>query len=183
MCRVAFLRYFTWKGGMRWSWWLSETTSWSPYDHQIMTPRQLFEWAVDNIPAISFQYLTTDDYKREEALLEHRFEQSRTIPGTRKLHCFIPLSRKHVCTKVYSSSSTSKRERVTLVENELLPEKINFKDLLHVPMMRSGGLHVFFKCPMTMNKYVLASSILMDHHDHSNIQPDQTFWLFQSRMF
>jgi len=89
-----------------------------------MTPRQLYEWAVDNIPAISFQYLTTDDYKREEALLEHRFEQSRTIPGTRKLHCFIPLSRKQVCTKIYSLSPTSKKERVTLVENELLPEEI-----------------------------------------------------------
>ena len=62
-----------------------------PYDHQIMTPHQLFEWAVDNIPAVSFQYVTIDDYKREEALLEHRFQQSRTIPGTRKLHCFIPL--------------------------------------------------------------------------------------------
>ena len=84
----------------------------------------MFEWAVDNIPAISFQYLTTDDYRREEALLEHRFEQSRTIPGTRKLHCFIPLSRKQVLTKIYSLSSTSRKERVTLVENELLPEEI-----------------------------------------------------------
>ena len=26
-----------------------------PYDQQIMTPRQLFEWAVNNIPAIAFQ--------------------------------------------------------------------------------------------------------------------------------
>ena len=60
-----------------------------PYDHQIMTPHQLFEWAVDNIPAVSFQYVTIDDYKREEALLEHRFQQSRTIPGTRKLHCYL----------------------------------------------------------------------------------------------
>ena len=26
-----------------------------PYDEQIMTPGQLFEWACDNIPAVSFE--------------------------------------------------------------------------------------------------------------------------------
>ena len=35
-----------------------------PYDQQIMTPRQLFEWAVINIPAMSFQYLMTTRMSR-----------------------------------------------------------------------------------------------------------------------
>ena len=95
-----------------------------PYDHQIMTPRQLFEWAVENIPATSFQYLTMDDYKREHTHLEQRFRQSRTIPGTRKLHSFVPLSRIKVSTKVYSFSATSKEERVTVLENEVASEEI-----------------------------------------------------------
>ncbi len=95
-----------------------------PYDHQIMTPRQLFEWAVVNIPATSFQYITLEDYKSEEVLLEQRFRQSRTIPGTRKLHCFIPVSRSKVSTKVYSSSATSTEKTVTIQENELVPEEI-----------------------------------------------------------
>ena len=95
-----------------------------PYDQQIMTPRQLFEWAVDNIPAVTFQYLTEDDYKSEQVLLEQRFEQSRTIPGTRKLHCFVPLSRHKVSTKAYSSSSISKVERVTIEEGDLVLEEI-----------------------------------------------------------
>lgn len=90
-----------------------------------MTPRQLFEWAVENVPAISFQYLTLDDYKREQALLEQRFQQSRTIPGTRKLHFFIPLSRNKVSTKVYPFSATSKEERVTILKSELASEEIN----------------------------------------------------------
>ncbi len=81
-----------------------------PYDHQIMTPRQLFEWAVVNIPATSFQYSTLEDYKSEEVLLEQRFQQSRTIPGTRKLHCFIPVSRSKVSTQVYSSTATSTKD-------------------------------------------------------------------------
>ena len=89
-----------------------------------MTPRQLFEWAVENIPATSFQYLTLDDYKREHTLLEQRFRQSRTIPGTRKLHSFVPLSRNKVSTKVYSFSATSKEERVTVLENEVASEEI-----------------------------------------------------------
>ena len=50
-----------------------------PYDQQIMTPRQLFDWAVDNIPAMAFKYLNMDDYKSEQILLEQRFKQSCMI--------------------------------------------------------------------------------------------------------
>ena len=31
-----------------------------PYDHQIMTPRQLYEWTSENISAMAFTYCTTD---------------------------------------------------------------------------------------------------------------------------
>ena len=94
------------------------------YDQQIMTPRQLFEWAVNNILAIAFQYLTMDDYKSEMIFLEEHFQQSRIIPGTRKLHCLIPLSRNKLSTKVYSSSAISKIERVTVQEGDLVLEEI-----------------------------------------------------------
>ena len=52
-----------------------------PYNEQIMTPRQLFEWACSNIPAVSFEYCSTEDYKREQTHLERRFERARTITG------------------------------------------------------------------------------------------------------
>ncbi len=77
----------------------------------------------DNIKATTFQYLTVEDYKREQILLE-RFQQSRTISGTHKLHSFIPLSRNKVSTKVYSFSATSKVQRVTVQEGDLVPEEI-----------------------------------------------------------
>ena len=32
-----------------------------PYDQQVMTPRQLFEWASDDVPAVSFEYCSTED--------------------------------------------------------------------------------------------------------------------------
>ena len=97
-----------------------------PYDQQIMTPRQLFDWAVDNIPAMAFKYLNMDDYKNEQILLEQRIKQSCTISGTHKLHCFIPLSRNKVflLKKVYSSSAISKIERVTVQKGDLVFEEI-----------------------------------------------------------
>ena len=87
-----------------------------------MTPRQLFEWAVNNIAAIVFQYLTIDDYKSEQIFLEEHFQHSRTIPGTRKHHCLILLSRNKLSTKVYSSSAISKIEIVTVQEGDLVLE-------------------------------------------------------------
>ena len=85
-----------------------------PYDQQIMTPRQLFDWAAENVPATFFQYCSLEDYKKEEIFLEKRFKQARTIPGTRRLHSFTPVSKTSTGTKEYSSSSSSKEERVTI---------------------------------------------------------------------
>ena len=96
-----------------------------PYDQQIMTPRQLFEWASDNIPAVSFEYCSTEDYKREQTYLEERFQRSRTIPGTRKLHSFAPIAKDRVRTRVFSSSTIFKEERVTSCESELPVEQIS----------------------------------------------------------
>ena len=81
-----------------------------PYEQQIMTPRQLFEWTSKNVPATVFSYCSSEDYKSEEQLLEERFQQSRTIPGTRKLHSFIPLRKTALSTRVYSLSTSSKEE-------------------------------------------------------------------------
>lgn len=91
-----------------------------PYDQQIMTPKQLYEWAVHNIPSVAFKYSTTNDYSIEEKKLKERFEQSCTIAGTHKLHAFIPLTTNTICTKVYSASALSKIEQVTKLEGELL---------------------------------------------------------------
>ncbi len=89
-----------------------------------MTPCQLFEWAAENIPTSFFKYCSLDDYKREEILLDRRFQQSRTIPGTQKIYSIISLTRSKVSTKVYSSLTTSKEERVTVLENDLEVEDI-----------------------------------------------------------
>ena len=69
---------------------------------------------------------------REQSSLEHRFQISRTIPGTRKLHSFVPISDSTVEVKFYSSSDVSRKERVTLTKNEIPPESIaGFVTCLH----------------------------------------------------
>ena len=83
-----------------------------PYEHQIMTLRQLYEWASDDISTVVFNYYTTDDYKNAETFLECRFQQSRTITGTQKLHCFIPFKIDRLYTKIFSNSSTQKEVKV-----------------------------------------------------------------------
>ena len=55
-----------------------------PYNNQIMTPRQLYEWAVDNIQSVHFEYSSMEDYREEAEHLEQRFLVSRTVTGTRK---------------------------------------------------------------------------------------------------
>ena len=90
-----------------------------PCDEQIMTPLQLFEWASNSIPGIVFMYCSCVEYEETKVQLEARFDNSRTIPGTRKLHSFVPVSRDTVRVRPFSSSFTSKEEKVPKQEAEL----------------------------------------------------------------
>ena len=47
-----------------------------PYDQQIMTPQQLYDWAHSNIQEISFHYCSIEEYKAEEQFLQNRFAQA-----------------------------------------------------------------------------------------------------------
>jgi hypothetical protein len=85
-----------------------------PYDQQIMTPRQLFDWATTAVPTVHFEYCTMQDYEREKQNLEQRFQASQTIQGTRKLHSFVPTSKDTLAVKPYSASALSKEVKVTL---------------------------------------------------------------------
>ena len=58
-----------------------------------MSPLQLFEWATESILGILFKYCCTEEYEEVKPYLETRFQNSRTVPGTHKLHSFIPYTR------------------------------------------------------------------------------------------
>ncbi len=84
-----------------------------PYTDQIVTPRQLFDWATINVPAVHFDYCSAEDNEMEQKYLEQRFMKARTIPGIRKLYSFIPISKDKLQVKAFSASSFSREERVT----------------------------------------------------------------------
>ena len=107
----------------------------------------VYEWASDNIPEINFKFCTLDDYKRAEFFLQDRFQRSKTIPGTQKLHCFFPLTNTTLRTKPYSNSSIQKEEKVALVEADELPSvEINeFVAVVHDEMWWIGCIHNVYK--------------------------------------
>ena len=84
-----------------------------PYEDQIMTPFQLYEWA------------STEEYKREKTFLEDRFQKSRTVVGTRSLHAFIPKTTDTITTKRFSLSTTSKDVKVMNERGELEMEEVS----------------------------------------------------------
>ena len=76
-----------------------------PYNDQIMTPRQLFDWAKSNIQNISFAYVTQEEYAAEEKLLEVRFSEAVTVPGTQQFHSFVPIKKGVLQVKYFSNST------------------------------------------------------------------------------
>ncbi len=105
-----------------------------PYNDQIMTPHQLFDWASTNIPAVHFDYCSSADYEAEQKNLEQRFMKARAIPGTRKLHSFIPVSKEKLLVRAFLASSSCR---------ELLLKMIylwnQFQDLLLAWLRENGG--------------------------------------------
>lgn len=83
------------------------------YNEQIMTPRQLYDWAKANIDNISFLYSTKDEHEAEEQTLKRRFEAATTIKGTQQFHSYTPVSETRVLVKSHSFSEVSSVEIVS----------------------------------------------------------------------
>ncbi|CAH0546678.1 unnamed protein product [Brassicogethes aeneus] len=83
-----------------------------PYQDQIMTPEQLFQFAQENIAGITFRFCTTADYETHAMYLEKRFAETLTIPGTQKVHSVIPVSKSKIMTKSFSLSLEQKTQEL-----------------------------------------------------------------------
>jgi hypothetical protein len=53
-----------------------KTSLQNPYVEEIMTPRQLYEWAVVKILSVTFEYCTVEDHSKEMMMFEKRFRKS-----------------------------------------------------------------------------------------------------------
>ena len=72
--------------------WLAAKASLQrPYHDQITTPHQLFQFVDSKIENVNSVFVTRNDYEQEAEQLKERFSKTRTIPGTQKLHSFVPL--------------------------------------------------------------------------------------------
>lgn len=74
----------------------------------ILNAKDLCDWAVDNIEGIISIFSSEEEYKKEEKLLLKRFNESKTIDGTRKFHCYIPISTDKIRVKYFSAAEDSK---------------------------------------------------------------------------
>lgn len=86
-----------------------------PYDQQILTPRQLYDFATENISSIDFELCTTQNYEEIQKFLLPRLNESKAIVGTQKFHSFVPLSENQIIVKPYYFSQDESLECVTEV--------------------------------------------------------------------
>ena len=100
----------------------------------------MYDWANEHIESIHFQYSTIEQHKEEEETLKHRIITARRIPGTQKLHSFVPLNKNHVQVKAFSFSNNSKIESVTAEESNL-----EFTEMVGFLICRYGG-HWWLGC-------------------------------------
>ena len=63
-----------------------------PYNDQILTPAQLFEFCKENINGIDFIFISKEIMEQVRNIMNKRFQiADKPIPGTRNFHHFIPL--------------------------------------------------------------------------------------------
>ena len=87
-----------------------------PYDKQILTPHQLYEFACAEIKTINFYYATTEEHNSEAEALQQRFDLARTIAETHGLHSFLPISKDKLEVREFSASPVAREECVSLMQ-------------------------------------------------------------------
>ena len=70
------------------------------YENTIKTPRELYDWAVQQtdkcITKLNFCYICKEQYTKMSEELEELFSQVKPIPGTQKFHSFVPSSNNQI---------------------------------------------------------------------------------------
>lgn len=85
-----------------------------PFQDQILTTRQLYEYAVSQIKGMHFGFATVAEHDQEAKLLQERLKTSRTVPGTQKIHSVVPVATNLIEVRPFSYSTSSRKEKVAL---------------------------------------------------------------------
>jgi hypothetical protein len=77
-----------------------------PYDKRILTPKDFYEFAQENIHGIKYFYLSQVDITETETELKEHFSNCTQITNTGESHCYIPLNSNTVKVFHVSDSGT-----------------------------------------------------------------------------
>lgn len=61
-----------------------------PYDNQILTPQQLYEWASDNFDNINFSFAFKEEVAVHTQKMKRRLKNAPSVTGIRSFHACIP---------------------------------------------------------------------------------------------
>ena len=61
-----------------------------PFENQMLTPWDMYEWADENIENINIFNVSTEDIASHTSVNQNRLTTAETIDGTRSYHCFRP---------------------------------------------------------------------------------------------
>ena len=72
----------------------------------------MYQFVSSEIKGIHFDFATSAEREEEERLLTERYKYCRTVPGTRSLHCIIPITNTSVEVRQFSLSQVKRIERM-----------------------------------------------------------------------
>jgi hypothetical protein len=94
-----------------------------PYNDQMMTPHQPYEWAQSSVLNLNFDFVTENEYKEEKRLLPSQFATAQTVRGTQQLHAFMPVKKGVLNRKMYSASPNYTENCVISVLKDIIKLK------------------------------------------------------------
>ncbi|XP_052132748.1 uncharacterized protein LOC127752138 [Frankliniella occidentalis] len=79
-----------------------------PYEDQIQTPKELFEWANSALDGVNTAFVTSAAVRKHERKLHRRFATAPAIEGIRSHHSMVPVSSDIMKMKILSLSESGK---------------------------------------------------------------------------
>ena len=108
---------------------------------QTLTPTPMFNFCEDNIEGINFIYLSRTEVDATRAQFAKRFDDIKTIPGTRSFDKFIPITPNEIGIEFYSEDQDIYQTH-NFGNAVSVPESLNLKVLEHVCCTYSENLWI-----------------------------------------
>ena len=87
-------------------------------DKQILTPQDLFKFCRETLKNIKSIFLNVNDWEKEKEELNERQANAKTIPGTHKLHSFVPINSSELKVRSFSLANNFTTVKVIRSRNK-----------------------------------------------------------------